>query len=423
MGNLLKAFSNPFYRTSSLEIMLFFAGWGIWWSFFQIWLTTKQGFSGAQVGTIYTFGSAVALVLMFVYGSLQDKLGVKKTLLIFMVSCQVLLAPFFTWVYVPMLESNFYVGAMIGAVYLAVAYLAACPVFEAVTERLSRRYSFEYGQARAWGSLGYAISALTAGFLFTINPYLVFWTGSAVSAVLLAILVFLKPENREDAVQQYENREERNKDAKSPSLKEIVSVFGILDLWKIIIFVILTWTFYTVFDQQMFPEFFTRFFATPEDGQQAYGILNSVQVFLEFIMMGLVPILMRKIGVRRALLLGCLIMVCRISGCGIASTPLGIGLIKLLHAPETALFVLAIFRYFTLHFDTRVSATLYMVGFQIAASVGGIIFSVPLGSLRDNIGYQHTFLIIAGIVLCASVYAFFILKMDDQDVEGQPLEH
>ncbi|WP_302165917.1 oligosaccharide MFS transporter [Mitsuokella multacida] len=423
MGNLLKAFSNPFYRTSSLEIMLFFAGWGIWWSFFQIWLTTKQGFSGAQVGTIYTFGSAVALVLMFVYGSLQDKLGVKKTLLIFMVSCQVLLAPFFTWVYVPMLESNFYVGAMIGAVYLAVAYLAACPVFEAVTERLSRRYSFEYGQARAWGSLGYAISALTAGFLFTINPYLVFWTGSAVSAVLLAILVFLKPENREDAVQQYENREERNKDAKSPSLKEIVSVFGILDLWKIIIFVILTWTFYTVFDQQMFPEFFTRFFATPEDGQQAYGILNSVQVFLEFIMMGLVPILMRKIGVRRALLLGCLIMVCRISGCGIASTPLGIGLIKLLHAPETALFVLAIFRYFTLHFDTRVSATLYMVGFQIAASVGGIIFSVPLGSLRDNIGYQHTFLIIAGIVLCASVYAFFILKKDDQDVEGQPLEH
>ena len=113
-------------------------------------------------------------------------------------------------------------------------------------------------------------------------------------------------------------------------------------------------------------------------------------------------------------------MVCRISGCGIASTPLGIALIKLLHAPETALFVLAIFRYFTLHFDTRVSATLYMVGFQIAASVGGIIFSVPLGSLR---GYQHTFLLIAGIVLCATVYAFLILKKDDQDVEGQPLEN
>ncbi|SEA24145.1 MFS transporter, OHS family, lactose permease [Selenomonas ruminantium] len=417
-----KALRNPFYRTGSLEILLFFAGWGIWWSFFQIWLTTKQGFSGAQVGTIYTFGSAVALVLMFVYGSLQDKLGLKKHLLIAMVGCQVLLAPFFTWVYVPMLESNFYVGAMVGAVYLAVAYLAACPVFEAVTERLSRRYSFEYGQARAWGSFGYAMSALAAGFLFTINPYLVFWTGSAVSAVLLAVLLLLKPENKEANVAAYENSEERNKAVKSPSLKEIIQVFGIFDVWKIIIFVILSWTFYTVFDQQMFPEFFTRFFATPEEGQQAYGILNSVQVFLEFLMMGLVPVLMKKIGVRSALLLSCLIMICRIGGCGLASTPLGIGLIKLLHAPETALFVLAIFRYFTLHFDTRVSATLYMVGFQIAASVGGIIFSVPLGTLRDSIGYQSTFLTIAGIVLVATLYACCILKKDDRDVEGQPLE-
>ena len=125
MGNLLKAFSNPFYRTSSLEILLFFAGWGIWWSFFQIWLTTKQGFTGAQVGTIYSFGSAVALVLMFVYGSLQDKLGMKKTMLKFFAVCQILVGPFFTWVYVPMLASNFYVGAVVGAVYLAVAFLAA----------------------------------------------------------------------------------------------------------------------------------------------------------------------------------------------------------------------------------------------------------------------------------------------------------
>lgn len=43
-------FKNPFYVSNSINILLFFAGWGIWWSFFQIWLTTKEGFSGAQVG-------------------------------------------------------------------------------------------------------------------------------------------------------------------------------------------------------------------------------------------------------------------------------------------------------------------------------------------------------------------------------------
>ena len=92
-----------------------------------------------------------------------------------------------------------------------------------------------------------------------------------------------------------------------------------------------------------------------------------------------------------------------------------------MHAPETALFILAVFRYFTLHFDTRISATLYMVGFQIAAQVGQIIFSTPLGALHDSIGYQSTFLVISGIVCVASLYAVVILKKDDQQVDGQPL--
>ena len=418
---IFKSFSNPFYRTSSLEILFFFAGWGIWWSFFQIWLTTNQGFTGAQVGTIYSFGSAVALLLMFVYGSIQDKLGMQKNLLIFLVTCEIFLAPFFTWIYVPMLESNFYIGAVVGAVYLAVSYLAACPVFEAVTERMSRRYNFEYGQARAWGSFGYAISALCAGFLFTINPYLVFWVGSGVAALLLFVILGMKPEKNSDNLQKYEVSSETQKDSQTPSLKDIFGVFKIFDVWKLIVFVIMSWTFYTVFDQQMFPEFFTKFFATPEEGQQAYGVLNSIEVFLEFLMMSLVPILMKKIGIRKSILLGCCIMILRIGGCGLVTNPLGVGIVKLLHAPETALFILAVFRYFTLHFDTRLSATLYMVGFQIAAQVGQIVFSTPLGALHDNIGYQSTFLTISGIVCIATVYAFFILKHDDQDVNGQPL--
>ena len=421
MGNLLKAFSNPFYRASSLQILLFFAGWGIWWSFFQIWLTTKQGFTGAQVGTIYSFGCAISLVLMFVYGSLQDKLGMKKTLLRFFITCQIFVGPFFTWVYAPMLAANFYVGAAIGAVDVSVSCLAACPVLEAVTERLSRRYSFEYGQARAWGSFGYAVSALCAGFLFTMNPNLIFWTGSAIAVIELIVLLALKPENNASLCEQYEVRLESLKESKTPSFGEIIGVFKLVEVWKMIVFVIMSWTFYTVFDQQMFPEFFTRFFSTPEAGQQAYGVLNSIEVFLEFLMMGLVPILMRKVGVRKAILLGCAIMIVRIGGCGLVTNSLGVAIIKLLHAPETALFILAIFRYFTLHFDTRISATLYMVGFQIAAQVGQIIFSTPLGALHDSIGYQSTFLVISGIVCVASLYAFVILKKDDQQVDGQPL--
>lgn len=422
MSNFKKYTANPFYMSNSLMILLFFTGWGIWWSFFQIWLTTKQGFSGTQVGTIYSFNSAITLILMFVYGSLQDKLGIKKNLLIFCVSCEVFLGPFFTWVYVPLLKSNFIVGALIGSIYLSVAFLAASPTFEALAERMSRRFGFEYGQARAWGSFGYAVAALIAGFMFTLNAYLIFWIGSVFSIVLLLVLLFIKPENDAVIVTKYESKSNNQDVNNSPSLLEILSVFKMPDLWKIVIFISMSWTFYTVFDQQMFPEFFTTFFGTETAGQQAYGVLNSLEVFLESIMMGIIPIMMRKTGVRKSLLIGLVIMVLRIGGCGLVTNPLGVSIIKLLHAPETAIFILAMFRYFTLHFDTRISTTLYMVGFQIAAQVGQIIFSTPFGLLHDKIGYQPTFLIVAGIVFISAIYAFFVLKKDDQDVYGQPLE-
>lgn len=73
---------------------------------------------------------------MFVYGSIQDKLGIKKTLLMFCVGCEIFLGPFFTWIYVPMLKSQFYVGVLLGSLYLSVTFLATSPTFEALAERM-----------------------------------------------------------------------------------------------------------------------------------------------------------------------------------------------------------------------------------------------------------------------------------------------
>ena len=170
----------------------------------------------------------------------------------------------------------------------------------------------------------------------------------------------------------------------------------------------------------MFPGFYTSLFSTSAAGEKMYGTLNAVQVFCEAIMLGVVPIIMRKIGVRNTLLCGVTIMCIRIGLCGFTTSPIAVSCIKMLHALEVPMFILPMFRYFTLHFDTKLSATLYMIGFQIAAQVGQVILSTPLGILRDAVGYQSTFRIISFIVLIAGVYAFFIIKKDDQDVQGDP---
>lgn len=416
MTRTAKLWKNPSYLQSSFGIFLFFCSWGIWWSFFQRWLNS-MGLNGAEVGTIYSINSLATLVLMFCYGLIQDNLGLKRHLVLAISTIAALVGPFVQFIYAPLMRTNMMAAAMIGSIVLSAGFMAGCSLIEAVTERYSRKFNFEYGQSRAWGSFGYAIVALVAGIVFNINPMINFWLGSAFGVGMLIVYLTWYPADQRAAL-----KEESAPDAEptNPSLKEMVKVLRMPALWVLIVFMLLTNTFYTVFDQQMFPTYYASLFPTEATGNTVYGILNSVQVFCESAMMGVVPIIMRKIGVRNALLLGGTVMFLRIGLCGIFHDPVMISIVKMFHAIEVPLFCLPAFRYFTLHFNPKLSATLYMVGFQIASQIGQVVFSTPLGMLHDRLGDRTTFLTISGIVLCAVVYGVFVIKKDNEQMDGDP---
>lgn len=404
------------YWNSSFVIFIMFASQAIWWSFFQIWLINNLHFSGSQVGIIYSFNSAVTLVLMLAYGMIQDRLRLNSSLLIFCAALISLVGPFFSWIYVPLLTNHFAIGVFVGALYIPAAFLATAPLTETYAEKASRRFNFDYGKARAWGSLGYALATLIGGFMFTISPELNFWSGSFLGVLFLIDAIF----TRKKVLSNRQN-EQLSEKSSIPTLAEMLAVTKMPTLYMTIILTMFTWTFYTVFDQQMFPQFYTSLFTQQSSGEQFYGVLNSVQVFGEAIMMVLIPFLMHKIGVKKTLLLGITVMIIRIGLCGVADNPIAVSLIKMLHSIEVPLFMLSMFRYFTLHFNTKLSATLYMVGFQIAAQVGQVILSTPLGILRDSVGYHTTFLVISAIVLCALIFAILTLKKDTEDIYGEAL--
>lgn len=404
----------PSYLHNSSILLLFFASWGVWWSFFQIWLTSADaglGLNGRQVGIVYSANAVATLVLMVIYGVLQDKLQMKRHLIMFAGLVMSLFAPFIVWVYQPLLAAggySFMLGVAIGAWILAAGFIAAAGLFEAFSERLARTQGDEYGQVRMWGSVGYALAALLAGFLFTYDPTLNFWCGSLLGiCCLIANLLWKNPQAPASM---------HGTSPASLDLKEIFRGLCCRPMLTMVIFVMLSWTFYTVFDQQMFPDFYTHLFDSPARGQRMYALLNAIQVCLEAVMLGLVPLLMHRIGVKPALMLGILVMFLRIAGCAFFTDPLLISLVKLLHAPEVALCVLPIFRYFILHFNPALSVTFYMVGFQLSSQVGNILLSPVLGALRDSIGYQPTFYLIACTVFLAGIYGLCFLKGDKQQL-------
>jgi OHS family lactose permease-like MFS transporter len=106
----------------------------------------------------------------------------------------VLIAPFFLYVFAPLLKTNIWIGALSGGAYIGFVFSAGAGAMEAYIERVSRNSGFEYGKARTFGCLGWALCATTAGMLFSVNPEWVFWMGSVAALLLLVLVAIAKPQ-------------------------------------------------------------------------------------------------------------------------------------------------------------------------------------------------------------------------------------
>ncbi|WP_158092526.1 oligosaccharide MFS transporter [Gilliamella sp. A7] len=403
---------NKNYWFSSGYLITFYAAWSLWWSFYAIWLKSKIGLSGEQLGVVYAANSAAAMFFMIFYGIIQDKLQIGKAVVTFQSIMMILIGPFLIYVYEPLLRQDFILGVCIGAPVLSAGFISGSALIDSFIERISRLCNFEFGPARFWGSFGYAAATFVAGISFGIDPHINFWLASGVAAIYFIINLFFKPtqklsvsNNTPQIIVPKPN---------IPTISEIFSLFALRKFWLFVVFIIGTFSFYTIYDQQLFPNFYTSFFEKEETGYKIYGYLNSFQVFLEASCMIIAPYFINKLGAKKSLLVAALVMICRIGLSASLDNVYLISLVKLFHAIEIPLFILAMFKYIVANFDARLSATLYLVGFNISSNLGVIVLSKPVGKLFDNHGYSTTFYILASIVLIISCIAIFTLTDNKQ---------
>ncbi|EER1106011.1 MFS transporter, partial [Escherichia coli] len=112
----------------------------------------------------------------------------------------------------------------------------------------------------------------------------------------------------------------------------------------------------------------------------------------------------------------------RILSCALFVNPWIISLVKLLHAIEVPLCVISVFKYSVANFDKRLSSTIFLIGFQIASSLGIVLLSTPTGILFDHAGYQTVFFAISGIVCLMLLFGiFFLSKKREQIVMETPV--
>ena len=390
------------YWLLSAFFFFYFFTWSSCMSLFSIWLGQDIQLSGASTGIIFSANAIVALVMQPLYGVVSDKIGLKKHVLWFITGLLVLSGPFFIYVYGPLLKFNVLIGAIVGGLFLGAAFQAGCGAVESYIEKVGRKCDFEYGKSRMWGSLGWAAATFFAGQLFNINPNINFWLASGSALCLVLILLMTKVDLTASS-----------EEAKQEPIK-MKDVFGLLKLkkfWFFVMYVFGVVCFYSVYDQQ-FPIYYSSLFSDTATGNQLYGYLNSFQVFLEAGMMFAAPFIVNKLGAKKALLFAGFVMSIRIIGSGLAVEPIGISCMKLLHALELPIMLIAVFKYLAQHFDNRLSSTLYLVGFQFSSAIAAAFLSPIIGQLYDSIGFSKVYFIIGGVVLLFNIISMFTLSND-----------
>lgn len=405
----MKRQSKSAYWSSALTFFAFFLTWSFCYSLFPLWLNQTLGLTGRETGVVFATNAMAALIIMPFYGVLQDRLGTGKQLLFVLGLLMVGVGPFFILIYQPLLESYFLTGAIVGAVYSALTFGAAVGTLEAFIERYGRQHNVEFGKARLWGSLGWACATFIAGGLFNIDPKYNFVLASA-TGVLFVLCLFWLPKSTHQA----------SVDKSKVGISEVLGLFRQSKFWRLSVYVMGVSCLYQIYDQQ-FPIYFSSLFSTVAEGNRFYGYLNSLQVFVEAGMMFIAPFIVNRIGPKQGLLLSGAIMATRMLASGMVADPVSISMVKLLHALELPILLVAIFKYIVVNFDARLSATIYLIGFHVFTQVVTTVLSSLVGELYDELGFADSYLLLGSVVTVNLVLSFWLLENSHQKKDPEPV--
>ncbi|MFQ1016316.1 oligosaccharide MFS transporter [Gilliamella sp. Occ3-1] len=402
-------YNKPIYWFASCYSFMYYAAGSLVFSFYAIWLSKEIGLTAKQTGIIYSFNYFISLIIMIVYGIYQDKLVLKKHLIWFQSIIITLAAPALIYVYEPLLKHSFYIGVIFGSFFLGFGWVAGMGLIDSYCEKISRAFDFEFGQCRTWGCIAYAVGTFIAGILISINPHFNFWAASFVGICFMILNVSFKPDLSKSSEEVFKKKDKL-------SFNEIMSVFTLKKFWVFVIYVLGTYSLYNIYDQQLFPVYFTLQFEDINDGYRIYGILNSFQVFLEAAVMFLVPFIVNRVGAKNALIFAAFISASRIFLTGHVNSITIISVIKLMHCLEISTILVSVFKYIDINFNSRLSATVFLIGYQVAGSVGVILFSTFVGDFYDTAGAAATFNNLGLIVFGFMIFAIFFLSGEKKNI-------
>ncbi len=399
----------PRERHNFVYFLLFFFFYyfimSAYFPFFPVWLADVNHLTKTETGIVFSSISLFAIIFQPVFGLMSDKLGLRKHLLWTITVLLILFAPFFIFVFSPLLQMNIIAGSLVGGIYLGIVFSSGSGAVEAYIERVSRANRFEYGKVRVAGCVGWALCASITWALLLLSgrdsqssrP-----STSAKPEAIQKVILGSMPNSTPVIEALGANRQ-------AFSLRTAAELLRMPRFWGFIVYVVGVASVYDVFDQQ-FANFFKSFFASPQRGTEVFGFVTTGGELLNALIMFCAPAIVNRIGAKNALLTAGMIMSVRILGSSFASSAVEVVILKMLHMFEIPFLLVGTFKYISSAFNPRLSATLFLIGFNLSKQLSGVVLSAWVGRMYDTVGFHQAYLILGCITLSFTLLSFVTLR-------------
>jgi PPP family 3-phenylpropionic acid transporter len=318
--------NSPAARTGVFYFTLYLTG-AVANPFLPIWLNDR-GLNAAEIGLINAAPIFVMIVLNMVVGRIADRLSDWRTVIV-VGSIFAAIPPFF------FLVAEGYWPILLIWTLVIVPFQAIAPVVDAAAYRMSRRMGYNFGAIRVWGTIGFVLMTLAAGFILDIGGIAVFVPLLIAVSIARAALSIQLPLFR-----SHESHHRPTYPIDAP-ISPLVAV-RIGELWRPWFLLPLVGGALLSASHMMQLGFGALIWAEAGVPGWVIGLLWSVAPIGEILALVYFERISRRFAARHLILFACVCGVLRWFGFGLEPNAWVLGLLQLLHSATVGLFFLGI---------------------------------------------------------------------------------
>ncbi len=362
---------------------LYYAGQAIYNTYLNLYLA-DAGLSQTQIGMTVSISTLFLLLTQTFWGGLSDRAQNKNTILKILFFGSVLSVCLFY-------ASKSFWFLLFVITLFSMFFVPAVPISDNITLELLENSRWDYGQVRMGGTIGYAITVLTIGFVLNGQYGNIFWMVATLLTLCFLLLMRLPP------IQGY-----RTKNQKTP-YKEILKNKNMVALIAFSLVFYMGLNFYY--------NFYAIYFRTIGGTSAQIGIMMFVCASTEVPCLLFMNRLIKRFGTRRVLICAGLVTSLRWFLLFLLNDPTLIIAANLLHGFGFTAFSYSIITYISEHVPKDLRATTQSLNALISSICSRVIFGFIGGIASEMLGANHIMLVSCVVmILATAVFALWSFK-------------